>query len=273
MFVNKGFVHDTQNSLIFSQSCADLPRNSRVDTINIIIKRISQNSEAFFESKAPDEYLSKYFPYFKFGFEIQWFSHVDEMNGDSALGMAASLGILPIIEMIVNLVGTKLLNVGNRQGLTPLHLAAGVENHIASYNTAAYLLKLGAEVNTNSPPMLAIISKLGGTCKEKVNIKSPLTEAATHGNILTAALLLRHGARTDWFEDAANQNSVAYKNIQKAKKYIITDTEKLFLLGSRCRDSLLFLLVPDVISTILNMKYRLGSPLLGEYSVSNWNKC
>lgn len=178
-----------------------------------------------------------------------------DYEGDSALGAAASIGNYQVLLTIAKKIGTQHLNMGNYKGLTPLHLAAAAKNCNLSFITTAYLLELGAEVNAISRTQ-AILTWHLFVCH------SPLTEAAAANNIAAAVLLLRHGARTDWMEDNANWNDLVnnqvYNNIQKAKKYSITDNEKLLLISKFAKDSLFNILPKELILEILKIKLLLS---------------
>lgn len=299
MIINDEYISG-KKEFIYAKKCTFFPKNIRVDTINSIIKGIDdekifkyttknlsnekdaikciikkifkESSKNVIDVRDINNFLSCFVPFFKSGFKINWFNHLDKANGDSPLGVAASSGKTNVVKMIIHLAGNKLLDAGNAQGLTPVHLAAEAKDPLESYRTTAYLIEAGAELNINTLSKACNINtihehdgKMMYCSHIALSSTSPLTASANAGNLATGALLLRSGATTDWFENPVNYENPRYLIISEAKKYKITDVEKLFLLGFKQVNR-------DLILLILRIKHLLGPPLLSEYSNSTINK-
>lgn len=69
------------------------------------------------------------------------------IRGWNALGTAAYNGNVELIAHIVKKGGEKLLDLGNRSGITPLLFAAQCKNHQDGYYAAKKLIELGADIN------------------------------------------------------------------------------------------------------------------------------
>ena len=153
-------------------------------------------------------------------------------DGNVALIRAANKGNLDLIDLIVEIGGKTILNVGNQQGEAPLHSAILCSDPEKGYLAVKKLIDLGSPVNI---------------IQQSTHAVTPLESALNNGCIKIAILLLRFGgiARLKKLKDP--------QSLESARKKIMTQSEKLFKLGIFEKDAL----PNDVIRYILLISSRL----------------
>lgn len=160
-------------------------------------------------------------------------------QGSNALGAAAMRGNFRLVTHIVHMGGDRLLNLGNRMGMTPLYCAVFCEDKDNQMLAVQELINLGADVNisTTYDYFISEVSLNGST---------PLWAAAEKTkNLVLVKLLLRNGA----IKQPENDFSEEGKQIIKAAEYQIKN-EKLFLAAyvkPENHESIIQTLPPDLV--------------------------
>jgi ankyrin repeat protein len=163
-----------------------------------------------------------------------------------ALSMAAFRGNVDLIDHIVKIGGKALLTVGDcmEEG-SPLHWACSCSNFETGYLAAKKLIQLGAPIN---------IAQKFEQKDSKGNIQIEVYETPLEialgkiGRTKIATLLLRLGgiARAEYLK-----NPRAQRNLEAAKKKIMTENEKLFKMGMSLE------LPEDILNYILSISAKL----------------